>query len=620
MIVAGFALALLAGRVEAAAYAWNADNGGNWNDTGKWTPTGYPNGVGNEALFVFDITADRSITQNMTSVTIGRMVIQDTAALLKVWTFAGNTIRFENTNAQAARIEVLSAQSGNGHQINSAVVMVCPLVIDTVTAFRFGGPVSSTDSYPLQKQGVGALSFLTSNSFTGELIIHGGSVAITEFGGRLTAVSRITCESGTTLQIGTARNVLVNRLPDTLPIVLRSGQLTAVGDFQNNTDPYLQDFEQVGELRLDGGHNTLTVNYASGSTGTGYDLQSNELIPTRLIRQGAATLRVRGRNLGMTATQNCCRAFFSEAAPTNDLLGGGGPPGSSTVSIIPYMVGANTATGAGDTWVTYDTRTRDDGAGVVGLRPLDTATEFVSSLLTAGTNDNVRLTGNQTLTSDVTVNSLIVQGGNYTVGGSGKTLTLNSGALLLSGSYGQTLTLNVATLEAAGRELIVHVVNNNTSGSGTTNRLTINSVIRNAAGLTFGTFSAGGSNSRALVLAATNTYQGPTVVQSGVLEIAPTGTLGEGDLTIRSGASLRQLSPAAISDGATVTIEAGAIATLQFQGTDRIGRLVVGETVFTAPGTYGHSSAQPTYALDAFFAPASGLYQIAPKGTLILVQ
>jgi len=71
-----------------------------------------------------------------------------------------------------------------------------------------------------------------------------------------------------------------------------------------------------------------------------------------------------------------------------------------------------------------------------------------------------------------------------------------------------------------------------------------------------------------------------------------------------------------------VTLEEGATNTLDFVGKDRIGRLVIGGTPDTTPGTCGHSSANPTYAFDAVFSAGSGLYEILPwaYGTVILVK
>jgi hypothetical protein len=60
--------------------------------------------------------------------------------------------------------------------------------------------------------------------------------------------------------------------------------------------------------------------------------------------------------------------------------------------------------------------------------------------------------------------------------------------------------------------------------------------------------------------------------------------------------------------------------TLNFLGADRIDCLAIGGRLYTDPGTYGHSSANPTVARDDAFAPAPGTYLIPAKGGLLLIQ
>src|SRR5262249_52986369 len=150
--------------------------------------------------------------------------------------------------------------------------------------------------------------------------------------------------------------------------------------------------------------------------------------------------------------------LFASSAPT--LVGGGGGAGSTSISIVPWLF-ANNASGVTlnattNTLVTY---------GANGFRPLDTSTEFATSL-SAGSPANVRI-GLTTNNSPVTVNALNLTG--FNVNGTG-TVTIGSGAVLVSGLGG---TYSVP-LEFGSTEAIFH-----TSSSGS-----FSGVINGTNGLT----------------------------------------------------------------------------------------------------------------------------------------
>ncbi|MCF7731601.1 MAG: autotransporter-associated beta strand repeat-containing protein [Akkermansiaceae bacterium] len=81
-----------------------------------------------------------------------------------------------------------------------------------------------------------------------------------------------------------------------------------------------------------------------------------------------------------------------------------------------------------------------------------------------------------------------------------------------------------------------------------------------------------------VVLAATNTYNGPTVVNSGTLKCDVPGALGAGDLSIT-----------------------GAKVNLNYTGTKTIASLTLGGSPQTAPGTYGSSFSGADYPDDTYF-------------------
>ena len=114
------------------------------------------------------------------------------------------------------------------------------------------------------------------------------------------------------------------------------------------------------------------------------------------------------------------------AAIQSELVGGGGEPGTTTVSVYPY--GISNCSTYYDSLLTY---------GSTGFRALDYETEFATSI-TPGTVSqvNVRLPSGSTadITSDTTINSVFLHGSESKVStyinGSG-TLTLTSGVLVM---------------------------------------------------------------------------------------------------------------------------------------------------------------------------------------------
>src|SRR5205823_7126231 len=100
-----------------------------------------------------------------------------------------------------------------------------------------------------------------------------------------------------------------------------------------------------------------------------------------LTRANNAAILFAGDNLGGAPAPGVANVFF--ATPPAGLVGGGGPAGSTTVSVLPYAVGATTVFGQGNTLVTY--------SPAVGVRPLDLTTEY-AAYAAAGATDNVRAT------------------------------------------------------------------------------------------------------------------------------------------------------------------------------------------------------------------------------------
>lgn len=102
-------------------------------------------------------------------------------------------------------------------------------------------------------------------------------------------------------------------------------------------------------------------------------------------------------------------------------------------------------------------------------------------------------------------------------------------------------------------------------------------------------------------LLAVNSYAGGTTINAGTLEVGASGTLGSA-------------APLVIADGAVLNLLADQIS----QG--EITSLTLGANVFTALGTYGHSSSGATYTNDTFFAGTGFVTLIPEPGTMALAS
>lgn len=156
-----------------------------------------------------------------------------------------------------------------------------------------------------------------------------------------------------------------------------------------------------GALRIDGTAGGCSVIRVTPNDACGVKLKA-----ARLEMPMPAVLAVEGVGLGSPFGANAGNIVFDEA-PT--LVGGGGTAGTQTVSIVPRLIGSTVSGGTSpdkyaQSFVTYDAET--------GLRPLDLATEYASTIDAAVPMANVRVPFGTSLVIDSakTVNALLFQG------------------------------------------------------------------------------------------------------------------------------------------------------------------------------------------------------------------
>jgi autotransporter-associated beta strand protein len=359
------------------------------------------------------------------------------------------------------------------------------------------------------KQGAGKAIFNQPLTNTGATVINSGVV-------QLNGAATLNATSGITLN-NTGSNPRDNAYPLTLA---RGGTLYLNGNS-------VADRLGAVPVTMNGGTIVALKGAPNGAgTTTVQNVTANSAM-SRLIAApsgGTHTLVVGNltRAAGSTATMDFRSAFGT--------LGGTGDNGAikitnlngaafSTANLSNGLIGAWATTG--DNYASYDAAN-----GVIGnVTNVDGA---ATGALVDGPTNNVRNTSGQNLTAtgNVTVNSLI--SGADVIIPSGSTLTINSGAAMMSGP--NKWWQGGGNIRAgAGVSQMVFTVND----TGNDHRLQL-ALQDNGTPLTFIKNGDGFLN-----LDRANTYTGPTIVNAGTLSVRNGSALGSNNLavTVRPGAT-----------------------------------------------------------------------------------
>ncbi|MDP2325309.1 MAG: autotransporter-associated beta strand repeat-containing protein, partial [Gammaproteobacteria bacterium] len=269
--------------------------------------------------------------------------------------------------------------------------------------------------------------------FNGSLRIEQGLVLLNGNFNQFAGISGITLTGSTSsLRLDNDQTTAVaSRINDTATVTLNSTAGTTANDlgfFMRRTAGTTTGTETVGRLILNSGHNTVAAD-GTATDRIGRVLFSNA---TPLVRNNFSTLLVVARNMNATTGQ---RGRISFSADPGGAIGGGGAAASTTISILPYMVGEDTLAVApsgavhfGNSFVRYESGTTD-------LRPLNLTTEYVVNetaynALGAGVlTNNIRFTATTgTLAGDTTgINALVLDSATgITVTGPAQSLQITS--------------------------------------------------------------------------------------------------------------------------------------------------------------------------------------------------
>ena len=530
-------------------------------------------------------------------------------------TVEGGTLRFNSFSSPAGHVVA------NGFQLNQ------DLVIRGNNSCVFSGLLSGNGGLSNRSDAGISVRLTNSNTYSGATqallspTLVGSTISLEGVNGSAVNSSAFNVARFSTLLLDnrntpgsglTGGGNNLNRIGDSTPVNLASRSILSF--FANET---AASSETIGSLNT-GGSPFVTLNQGITATNRSAVLTANTFNP------GASSMTLfRGINLGGAApgTPGNDNVLFGNSGNIlSDLRGGGGGPGTSTISVMPYAFGhfnngtsSTTWFGGGNSLVTYDVN--------FGVRPLNSTTEYATTIIsgTASLN-NVRLIAPLTgIDADTTINALVLDRTNAStygqVAGTG-ILRISSGLVLAAGASGGPVNRNaisVATLDFGSREGVIIAPE----------VITISSNLTGTAGL----HKAAGFD---LTLTGNNSgLTGPITISGGRIFVASTSNLGgTGDVRLNGGfLSYTASDTLGPSRGVQLGeahgwLEASAGVTLTVSGTvSGTGSLVkvgAGTVVLSGTNTYTGSTVMSAGVLSVGAAGNLGAtsgFVLAPGGT-----
>ncbi|WP_404338301.1 autotransporter-associated beta strand repeat-containing protein [Sphingomonas sp. MMS12-HWE2-04] len=311
---------------------------------------------------------------------------------------------------------------------------------------------------------------------------------------------------------------------------------------------------------------------------------SNDILGVgRLIKSSIGNLTLSGNNSYAGGTEirgGTLTMGSANALSTGDITLNGGTLdiGNQTLNLSRAIRGTGTVSAS--------------GSGVLAISPGASVTfgsaggAITSNLpLSVGSTSTLTLLGNNNLTGGIALSGRMTIGESGAAGGSGNTIT-SSGAVI---NYISNVTSAAAILLSADPTRLAVL------GTGVA---TQSGVISSSAG-THGIEKIG---TGALILSATNSYTGATIVTAGTLGLAVDGAAGTGTIQLANGTTLLNASCGCttltlanaiqIASGSTATFDTGGYQTL-LAGNITGGNLVFADTLggsttyLTGTNSYG---------------------------------
>jgi autotransporter-associated beta strand protein len=402
-----------------------------------------------------------------------------------------------------------------------------------------GNAIAAGTTFPTEfaKVGAGTLVLTNTNTFWGPITVLQGNLQFQGSGTALlsTGTSNATTTSagtqssagtyvgfGSTLTLDNTGTNVRDRLSDSQAVRLQNGEFRFLGNASTNST------ETLGAVVLESGSfSTFTIVPGAGQYANVGAMTFSTTTAGTATTNTSAGLLVRGPNLGQVPVAGTTTAGLSlvnmtatSVYPALQPVGGGGARGTTTISILPGVIGDNDPAGLGNTFVTYE----GPNGLATGMRAL-TPAEFGSTVRAVTgsvglSSENVRLSGAAPVSEVAAVNSLLLTGSGGT-SGSGTLAVTSGNVLVTAGSTGTLANTGGLLFGVTGTGAVA--AGPSTTATFVTNAdLTVTAPIYGATANTFGLLKAGPGN---LTLNAVNAFAGTVSVAGGTLTLGPTGTL-----------------------------------------------------------------------------------------------
>ncbi len=468
-------------------------------------------------------------------------------------------VTFSNTAGAVLHIansETIGSISGGGSTGgNINIQSGQSLTLNQSISYSFNGSISGDGS--LVKSGSGTLTLRGNNTFTGTTTVSAGSLALNNSSANnQTLVGNIVVNGGN-LTLGAA-----NQMANTLNLSLSSGKV----DLSNHAATINSITMTGGTLNRAG--QALTLNTNSSFTGGGVALTNTA---SRITASGNTTFG--NTTFTYSGTANATTDTFQ-------LLGNAVVEAGSSVNFTNAAIGNNGRFAMGGS-----VRTIDVGAGA----------NMTINWLAVGINGGIAKNGSGALTLNA-ANSFsgktIVQSGTlaFTIGNASATgaqalgtntaldlgvAGVSSGLLDYTGTGAATLAKNINAL-GNGNDTIRNSGTGLLTLSGTLTKNGTTLTLNGGANGIDVTGSIAGSNANSdlvvdggnVTLSSANTYNGPTIINSGTLTVAHANALGTNATVNVNGGSLLVTADSAVdSKNLTLNSTSTTVAGLAFSGT-----------------------------------------------------
>jgi autotransporter-associated beta strand protein len=524
-----------------AASVWSAAT--NWSSN----PTIPGTAAGDTVGLNFDITANRTVTIDTTSRTVGTLNLGDPTSGYFIYTLAasgGAALTFNN-NGSGALLSKPTAANSALDLISAPIVLADNLTIDTAVtgtgnsgnSIQISGLISeSGGARSLIKNGVGGIYLNAANTYTGGTILNAGEIQFNNgfaFGyGALTV-------NGGSLAARTGNRTLTNAM-------------IVGGDFTfNSATAGGNSLTLSGNLDLGNATRTITVASTANPSAFMTGIISGGNSSVGLTKAGASILNISGVNTFSGDTRIVAGGLQLSPSP--------GAPAGTSLALQNSTVDLNAA-----------------DAGTLSFRGT------VGTV--AATLGGLKGTRNQSLLNSSSVAVALTVGNNgqsttYSgvLSGTGGSLTkIGAGTLILSGAntYDSFTTISGGSLQlgdggASGSLYASGYIQND--GNLTINRN--NTVVQ---GVDFGGSTIGGTGSftqagsGTTILNLANSYGGTTTVSAGKLVLSSDQS-GTGAASVADGATLGVTTSFGQWQPTTLTLATSSGCSLEFNNVANAG-------------------------------------------------